>query len=1319
MSTPPQQEAPRKPRRRRWLRRALFAAAGLLALLILFHRPLLRWGIDAGARHFAEKAGYTLAWELDGSVLSDFSIGKFTFTGPEGSLLRRIEWSGAGARYNLWRFRQQGLGALLDEISLADATLEIDARAAPAKKTPAKPAKPGPPPDIWIGRVDLQNINATVLTDAGTIVVKGFTLLLDPDQPGALRIEELVVPSAKLHLRDVQARTEVVGRRIRLVDLQLMPEVRAPELAVDLGELKDGAIFATLDLISGEARAKLNAQASGIGTALDLDASLSVQNLAHTDVARWVALPEGLEWRPASLRATVRGVSASPHAFQAGLELNAPTILWRDLPAMTLATNASLGENGAFQISRFRATMRDASVELTASGSLPAAWSEIAHTQAQAVWTASIPDLEPWSQPAFPLAGQAEIKGEARLRGQKLDGLTSSWQGRQLRLGPARVPLLEAQIDGADTSVEIKSLTAQWDAQNQARLQGTLDWAGAQPVSASLALNFADIGVASRDIEMTAQWRPDAGVLTGQATTQFTLKDLAARQWNGMTADAALELAGVECQKNRIERAALAATFREGTIHLPSAQVALNDQNKVSLSGSLGLQEDQPFSAEAEIDLKRLTDLNGWLALAQASKTPPAIVAQTPPGADPPPLTELPEPGTADATLKTEATAPPADTPNQTTEPPARPPLRLDSGSAHVAWKGAGTLRDGDIQGAGTARVSDLRLSGQPNAYALELETRHEGRRAEISKLEASAGRLRASLQAAVSETDLSIPSLRLSSGTLALVEGRAEIPLALAADPRPSVPLDIHRPAEVELRARRLDMAALFRELGQPAPVEGAASMDLKISGPLGAPEAALSLALDNVKARAAGEKLARSNARLQATLSNNQLRASARAHQPPWQPLTLEAEMPCEVAKWIEAPDTITDGPVRARAQWAAADLTPLRSFVPAISAIRGKASLDAEVGGTLKNPSWKGAVTADIAALDIEEADMPVRDGTLRLSLEGRQVTLRELSATAAGGTVMARGTADFSQLSNPTFDLSLDAKEALLMRDETLSQRADVRLTCQGALAKAHVAGEVRLVRGRVFKEIEYLPLSLPNSLPPPPPPVKRSTAKPSAPPPFDQWTVDVAVRTKDPIRLLGNVLNGGVTVHLDARGTGGQPEIEGKVSLQDARLQLPFSRIAITRGDVIFTKDRPLDPQLDLMGDSFVNNTQVTLYAYGPALAPKTRFTSSPPMSEGEIATLLATGTTADDLRSSEGVAANRAAFLLISQTYRKLFKKNAVQRYDETPPKFSFSFNPLSTGSSQRGVTGTYEISPKVQFTGTVQENGGFRGLLYYMIRFR
>jgi len=324
--------------------------------------------------------------------------------------------------------------------------------------------------------------------------------------------------------------------------------------------------------------------------------------------------------------------------------------------------------------------------------------------------------------------------------------------------------------------------------------------------------------------------------------------------------------------------------------------------------------------------------------------------------------------------------------------------------------------------------------------------------------------------------------------------------------------------------------------------------------------------------------------------------------------------------------------------------------------------------------------------------------------------------------AGGTMSARGTMDWTSTDNPQIDAVLTAKEALIVRDDAISMRADGNVVCRGTLQQATVTGKMELVRGRVFKEIEFLPLSLPDQLPPAPPPVTPVTNGPPAtlPPPFDKWNLDVAIVTREPIRMLGNVLNGGAVSNLHLRGTGGNPVLEGKVTLNDARVRLPFSRLTISRGDVIFSRDKPFEPVLDVQGDSFVNGYQVTMYAYGPALDPKIRFTSSPPLPEGEIATLLATGSTSGSLKDPQGEAANKAAFLLVSQMYRKLFRKGPRPNQHDEPPRLSFSFSPLNSSSGQgRNFTAIYEINKHLQATGSVGQRGSFRGLLYYLIRFR
>ncbi len=369
------------------------------------------------------------------------------------------------------------------------------------------------------------------------------------------------------------------------------------------------------------------------------------------------------------------------------------------------------------------------------------------------------------------------------------------------------------------------------------------------------------------------------------------------------------------------------------------------------------------------------------------------------------------------------------------------------------------------------------------------------------------------------------------------------------------------------------------------------------------------------------------------------------------------------------------------------------------------------------TLDKPEIQGRIDAQADSIELAGADSPsIRNGRVAVRFDGNQALLEEVSAVLAGGKVRVDGTVGLQNPAKPVLDLKASAVEALLVRDPETSLRANAELTLKGPLAAPQLAGTVEAVRGRVFKEVEFLPLSLPSDLPPLPPSVDRRSAF-SFPAPLDRWNFDVAVKTRDPIRLMGNVLRGGVKLDAAIRGTGASPQISGTAVFDDAALNLPYSRMKITRGVATILPESPLAPQLDIRGESRVGAYDVTLYLYGSAFDPKTRFLSVPPLAEPDIAALLATGTTlGGDGQTVAADTAGRAAFLILSQAYRKLFKvKSSVS---EDPPKLHLSVEPGSIKDPGGVVGATYELTNRIQVEGRVSSTGSVRGLLRYLVRF-
>src|SRR4029077_5716324 len=158
-------------------------------------------------------------------------------------------------------------------------------------------------------------------------------------------------------------------------------------------------------------------------------------------------------------------------------------------------------------------------------------------------------------------------------------------------------------------------------------------------------------------------------------------------------------------------------------------------------------------------------------------------------------------------------------------------------------------------------------------------------------------------------------------------------------------------------------------------------------------------------------------------------------------------------------------------------------------------------------------------------------------------------------------------------------------------------------------------------------------------------------------PFRDWKFDVTIKTKDPILLRGNLANGGAVSDLHLGGTGLRPGLQGSVRLNNVEATLPFSRLEVSSGFLYFDPSDSLNPKLDLHGTSIIRDYTIHVYIYGTSLAPEALFTSEPPLPQEEIISLLATGTTREELSGNNNVLAGRAAMLLVQQLYRKVFKK--------------------------------------------------------------
>lgn len=1230
---------------------------------VVFHRPLLRLAIDFAAKRAVAAQGMALKWDLSGSVTGGLTLDDVEITGPPGAPVRRLNLAHAELHYDLLQGIRTGPGSALQRVVVHGLNADIDATG-PEKREPRE-EKPDRRkrglPAVRLPEIDLRDIHLTIRQRQGDILVRGLRFSLSESSSGVLEAERVEVPGME-PLTGVRGTTAMTPQSLTLADLTLWAGVEVRRLAVDLARLRETAVPVGLSVRQGGAAVDADAVVSDWDGDFAVRGSLSATNVSAAHLGRWGVPDGGSGWHADRLDLEVDGPVLRPDRLRASLKLTAGRFRTGPVPWDGGELRATIGD-ARLDIESLDALTGPNQVSATGSIELSGNWAGMTRMNAAAKWSLRAPDAGRLAPEGVAVEGAVSGEGELTLTDGRISQLAARIDAAQVLVAGVPAERLAARVAGDLRRLQFDDVRIGFSPGNALAASGTFEPGVEQRFDVRWDLQCTDLSTLPLDPLRVSPYLPSAGSLSFGGAFSGSVLEMRTGQWDEVNGSATLEAAGIRVQEAALQSLKLEAAAADGTVHVPSLEIHLDDRNSLRAGGSVRLLGEGNFDAAVDTTLPDLSALSPWTALAGG----PGITA----------------------------------------------------GGATASWSGSGTWRDGSIQGDGTVRVSALEIEGLPGPVSVAALVRHAGAGIEVPEWNASSGQWRAAGSLAWDGARLQVPAIEAFAGERKLLTGRLSLPLAPGSD---GGPLNPDEPVEADVQADRLDIAGLAAALGQSWPVSGVINGSLSATGTLQNPAARLDIDAGGLHLNGSHPaSLQPANLSLHAVLADEAVSLNASLHQHPLQPLTVSASMPFSATALAADPDRLAAQPIRASVSLPASSLSFLPELVPELATVKGSVSLNATVTGTLRQPEWRGRFQADVPALALDRASLPsVKDLKLRVSADGYRVTIDQAEVLVAGGRLRLSGGSDLTHPGDPSLNLRLRADQVLAVRDEAVSLRADGDLTCQGTLSQAAVRGSIGLVRGRVFKEVEYLPLSLPNQLPPPPPPVHTASEGPPAlPPPLDQWTLDVAIRTRDPVRLMGNVARGGATADLHLGGTGGHPELTGAVDLSDIWVKLPYSRVTFPEAKITFTRDAPFDPRIDIRGESLVGDRQVYINVQGRAVDPMVRLSSSPPLPEGEIAALLATGVTTADLQGSGNEAAGRAAFLLLSDLYRKLFGRDDRGDGDDEPPRLTFDFSLVEGGRTGRNVSAIYELSPRWRTIGRVGESGTFRGLLYYLIRFR
>jgi autotransporter translocation and assembly factor TamB len=1278
---------------RRWGRRAVMALAIVAALVVIFHRPILLALGRKIALRYAAKENFKADFRLEGNPFSHLTIRNLHAfaVGPSG--IESIDIDYLYLDYSLFGFARHGLSRLFDDVEARSARIVLNPAKAPLRPRPPKPQLRLP--RFFPERIRLADATLIVRNQPYDFVAEHVDLDLNAHNPGELRIETLQLPAGD-NWSNVAGQTSYANKNLILREVLLSDQEQIHLLKIDASKIDTNNLDLNLDCAIAGGQLSASAMLTETKSSLDAKIHLTGQKIAAESLNKFLIFPAShLSGQIDDVVIDATGVIDQPRTWSGTISLQMHDVHRPEIGFDKGVVEASAGQGTA--VLRSADISQDKNeFHLRGTIELPPSIKEFGRTPTSLEITGTAADLQQLtSRLPVRLTGSAEFAGRINIVNATIEanlGVTANSVGfpdgtAEKVSSTLRASRVVPPPDSKKPWFADLRTAMEFDLTGVRYREYLVDSAHGSVSSLDDVLGLDQVTLRRKQNELTLRGRYRLPKEVGKASSQPIQMDLALnapqaadfwatdspnkisgplqmtaqieRKQEVANGQVSLSGSNLKMRDLVVRQLSMQSSISNNLVYLNDCSATLNDTDFFNATGTFNLR--QPYNYNGKVSA-RVADLSALQPLLHAAGNENQLAGSF----------DLDWEGSGNA---------------QTFKDSGKLKLVLEKG------------RYGNLQ----SLRANIDASYSPDGFDVPIIffatanmdfqaiARAQGQTLEIDKIQLDQG------QARFASGYISVPFVWRNLGTNA-----------------PVIPSS--GKVSATFQSENLDLKKFFDDLGVKAKTSGILNARIDAQGTVADPNARMDVQIRDLR-NELWPKMEPATFELNAQATQNRLTILGKLQQARIQPAEINASIPFDIPKIARAGKVPDDTPITAKARVPRSSVNFVRQFVPEIEQLDGQLGLDVDVSGTIGRPALSGAGDMTVNVARFTNATLPaLRNFSARLNFARDTLTLERFGGELAGGPFRMTGRVTFPKLTQPTLDLQLKADSVLVARNDTLTARADVDLKVTGPLAAATVTGSVAMTNSHFLKNIDLIPIGLPGRPAPQPPSARPEFSV--ATPPLRDWKFDVAIKTKDPVLIRGNLATGGATSDLKLTGTGLHPQLQGVVQMQNVEATLPFSRLDVTQGLLTFQPNDPMNPKISLQGTSVIRDYTVRVYVYGTILSPQAIFTSEPPLAQEEIISLIATGATRQEL-SSGNVLAGRAAMLLVQQLYRKVFKKGEPTQSNTAFNRLDLQLGTVDPRTGQQQATVSFKINDQLVLTGDVGVRGDFRGRLKYLIRFR
>ncbi len=299
----------------------------------------------------------------------------------------------------------------------------------------------------------------------------------------------------------------------------------------------------------------------------------------------------------------------------------------------------------------------------------------------------------------------------------------------------------------------------------------------------------------------------------------------------------------------------------------------------------------------------------------------------------------------------------------------------------------------------------------------------------------------------------------------------------------------------------------------------------------------------------------------------------------------------------------------------------------FYPVAQA-EGLIEIQLNLRGTISDPLISGHAHLQKGTAQWDMPKVVAEDLNVRVDVEGSRFRISELSGTLNGGPISGQGSFSLADRQLREVALNLSGKDIFLDFPAGFESASDLDLEVRSHDQGLRVRGTLKVNEGIFRENIDFLGKGAatqtlgfdwdqgqkPNSAP-------------------SNVLLDLKVSTQNPVQVRNNLADLLANFQLNVSGDLSRPSFSGNVRMEEGgRLYFGDRTYAVERGVLTLSPGTRIDPFIDVLATTRVNEYLIQLKLTGTGKNIATSFTSDPALPEDDVLSVLLTGQTMAESR---------------------------------------------------------------------------------------